>query len=243
MKFDGKKFFKEWVLTLGIAFIVAMFFRTVIASPRHIPTGSMIPTIKIGEFIFVQMFAYDWHIPFTRQSMIKRSDPKRGDVVVFEHADWKNPDEPPKDFIKRVVGVPGDTIEMQENRIFINGKPLPFEVDDNREILKDLDEQYQLSTLQLYKEKIGDVEHHAMYISNIGRENYPQFKVPPDSYFVMGDNRDNSHDSRFWGRSESQPWDFVRRDKILGQATFIWFSFDIDHLPFVRFERLFTWVN
>ena len=108
-------FFKEWVLTVGLAFAVAFLFRSTIASPRHIPTGSMIPTIKIGEFIFVNMFSFNWHLPYTRKILVERRDPERGEIVVFEY-----PQDPDKDYIKRVVGLPGETIAIRNKVLYIN---------------------------------------------------------------------------------------------------------------------------
>lgn len=222
-----KKFYKEWILPLGIAAVVAIFFRTTIASPRHIPTGSMIPTIKIGEFIFVNMFAYDWHIPFTRMSLIKRSDPKTGDIVVFEY-----PLDPDKDYIKRVVGVPGDIVEVVNDRIIINGKPVEMKPAEDRSILEDLTPKYEPAQQSLYKETLGEATHYAMYdnLKDVG--DFGPITVPENAIFVMGDNRDDSADSRFWG--------FVPREKVLGKAGFIWFSFNKDHFPFLRFGRFFT---
>lgn len=228
-----KIFFKEWVLTLGIALLVAVFFRTTIASPRHIPTGSMIPTIKIGDFIFVDMFAYDWHVPFTKKQWIHRDDPKRGDVVVFEFTQDGN-----KDYIKRIVGIPGDTIEVIDKKVYLNGRPLKLEPLDDPQLLKDLRFKYSLDSLHLYKETNPDgVSYTVMHIDDY---NHPSrdvgpFTVPADSYFVMGDNRDDSFDSRFWREGH-----YVPRDKFLGKGAFIWFSFKEDEFPFVRFNRMFS---
>ncbi len=222
-----KKFFKEWVLTLAIAFAVAFLFRTTIASPRHIPTGSMIPTIKIGEFIFVGMFAYDWHIPFTRKSFAQRKNPEHGDIVVFEY-----PLDPSKDYIKRVIGIPGDRVEIKDKRVILNGTPLPLEPEDDRQILEDLAPKYDPRLISIYKETIGTITHHIIFLNDRPSRDMEEIEVPPDSLFVMGDNRDDSQDSRYWG--------FVPREKLLGEAGFIWFSFDRDHFPFVRGSRMFT---
>jgi len=218
---------KEWVLTIAVAFAVAFLFRTTIASPRHIPTGSMIPTIKIGEFIFVGMFSYDWHIPFTRKTFSKRADPQRGDIVVFEY-----PLDPDKDYIKRVIGIPGDIIEVRDKRIILNGVPLKLEVTENRTVLDDLEPKYDLSRISIFNETIGDVTHHIIWLNDRSAYDMDPVQVPRDSFFVMGDNRDDSQDSRAWG--------FVPREKLLGKAGFIWFSFDKSHVPFLRFERFFT---
>jgi signal peptidase I len=227
LKAQIKYIWREWILTLGIALIVAVFFRTTIASPRHIPTGSMIPTIKIGEFIFVNMFKYDWHIPFTRKSMVKRADPARGDIVVFEY-----PLDPDKDYIKRVIAVPGDTVEVQRNRVILNGVPQPMEILQDKSILEDLRPKYNPDTASLYNETIGGVTHHVMMLNYRQPTDFGPETVPENTFFVMGDNRDDSQDSRFWG--------WVPREKLLGKAGFIWFSFDKEHVPFLRFSRFFT---
>lgn len=222
-----KRFFKEWVVTLAVAFTVAFFFRTTIASPRHIPTGSMIPTIKIGEFIFVGMFSYDWHIPFTRQSFSARENPKRGDIIVFEY-----PLDADKDYIKRVIGVPGDTVEVKDKRVILNGQPLEMESVTDKSILEDLTPKYEPERMSLYRETINGVKHFVAYMNDRHPPDMEAITVPENSFFVMGDNRDDSQDSRYWG--------FVPREKVLGKAGFIWFSFNKDHFPFLRFSRFFT---
>lgn len=227
MKFDLKKFIHEWVITLAVAFTIAFLFRTVFASPRHIPTGSMIPTIKIGEFIFVTMFSYDWHIPFTRKSMIERKDPTHADVVVFEY-----PLDPDKDYIKRIIGVPGDVVEVKDKRVILNGQPLKLEPVEDKEILEDLTPKYDPSRISLFRETNDGKTYYVMHMNDREGMDMPPTEVPAGSFFVMGDNRDDSQDSRYWG--------FVSREKFLGQGGFIWFSFNKDHFPWLRFDRFFT---
>lgn len=187
----------------------------------------MIPTIKIGEFIFVNMMAYDWHIPFTRKSFQQRHDPQHGEVVVFEY-----PRDADKDYIKRIIGVPGDVVEVKEKRVIVNGKPLELSVVEDKQVLKDLFPKYDPDSMILYRET---QEGHSYYVTHMmdrpGFDMSP-VTVPADSFFVMGDNRDDSQDSRYWG--------FVAREKFLGKAGFIWFSFDKEHFPFLRFDRFFT---
>lgn len=219
--------FKEWVLTLGLAVVIAFLFRTTVASPRHIPTGSMIPTIKIGEFIFVNMMYYNWHIPFTRDIWKERREPQRGEIVVFEY-----PKDPDKDYIKRIVAVPGDVVEIRDKRVFINGEALPLVTETDRSLLEDLAPHYDPSRLSLYRETNGEHTYHVVHINTQRGRDLGPVAVPADSYFVMGDNRDDSEDSRYWG--------FVPRDKILGTSSFIWLSFDRHHPPFLRFDRFFT---
>jgi len=221
-----KKFFHEWVVTLGVACAVAFFFRTTIASPRHIPTGSMIPTIKIGEFIFVNMMAYDWHIPFTRSSWKERDNPQRGEIVVFEY-----PKDPDKDYIKRVIGIPGDTVEVKDKQVIVNGTPLERKIVDNKEILADLTPKYDPDSMSLFEETHNGHTYYIAHMNDRVGMDVPAFTLPSDCYFVMGDNRDDSLDSRYWG--------CVDRSKFLGRAGFTWFSINIDHFPYLRFNRFF----
>jgi len=224
------KFVKEWVLTLAIAFFVAFFFRTTIASPRHIPTGSMIPTIKIGEFIFVGMFAYDLHIPFTRKSFYRRHDPERGDIIVFEY-----PLDPDKDYIKRVIGVPGDVIEVRSKRVIVNGVPIPRRQIKNKSVLKNMGPKYDPDRITLYEETVNDESHYIIHLIGRHMPDTEPTVVPAGCFFVMGDNRDDSQDSRIWG--------CVPRKKVLGKAGFIWFSFNKYKFPFVRFGRLLNMLH
>lgn len=222
--------FREWILTLGLALVIALMFRSTIAAPRHIPTGSMIPTIKIGEFIFVNMMRYNWHYPFTESIWKERRQPQRGEILVFEY-----PKDPEKDYIKRVVAVPGDLVEVKNKRVILNGHPLPLEPIDDPALLADLEPQYDPSRISLFKETNGEHTYYVMHLNTRRGTDIPETFVPEDSYFVMGDNRDDSEDSRFWG--------MVPRDKVLGTGSFIWLSVDIHHFPFLRFNRFFTGLN
>ena len=192
----------------------------------------MIPTLAIGDYIFVNKFAYGLKIPFTDWLMdapvyvMKRQGPQRGDVIVFRF---------PKDesiyFIKRVVGLPGDTIEMRDKVLFINGKQVPRDVMPTAQKEKLLtgevtsDPQYTVRNGDFYIEHLpraaGKPGDHMMMIDQeaIGTagSNYGPTQVPADSYFALGDNRDVSHDSRFWG--------FVPMKNVAGRAMGIWFSF------------------
>lgn len=225
-KHKFKVFFYEWIVTLGVACAVAFFFRTTVASPRHIPTGSMIPTIKVGEFIFVTMYAYDWHIPFTRNSWVQRKDPEHGEIVVFEY-----PKDPDKDYIKRVIGVPGDVVEVKDKQVIVNGTPIPREVVSDKSILADLTPKYDPERMSLFRETYNGHTYYVAQMNDRPAVDMPPTTVPENSFFVMGDNRDDSLDSRYWG--------FVDRSKFLGRAGFTWFSFNLDHFPFLRFSRFF----
>ena len=183
-----KHIIREYAESIIIAVILAMVIRTFIVQAFKIPSGSMEDTLAVGDHILVNKFLYGTHVPFTDKRIIALRDPRRGDVIVFEY-----PEDPSKDFIKRVVGTPGDEIQVKDKRVYVNGK------------------LYE-NTHEVHKEK-----------ETIPKEQNPRdffgpVKVPAGSYFVMGDNRDRSYDSRFWG--------FVKRDKIKGLAFIKYWSWD-----------------
>ena len=165
-KIKKKSTFREYAEAAAIAVLLALFIRTFVVQAFKIPSGSMEPTLLVGDHILVNKFIYGVKIPFIHTTLIPISSPKRGDVVVFIY-----PIDTSKDFIKRVIGLPGDTVEIQGHKVIINGKR--------------------------YTDK------HAYYADQRESEGNPGqlqvFKVPKDRIFVMGDNRDHSYDSRFWG--------------------------------------------
>jgi signal peptidase I len=145
-------------------------------------------TLLIGDHIFVNKFLYGYHIPFTKGRVIQFSRPERGDIIVFVF-----PEDKSKDFIKRVVGIPGDTVEIRQKQLYVNGQPMS--------------EKYA---------RFADGATIDGFVRS--RDNLPPIRIPPDKLFVMGDNRDRSYDSRFWG--------FVDMDAVIGKALFIYFSVD-----------------
>jgi len=185
----GKKHIvREYAESIVIAIILALIIRTFVVQAFKIPSGSMEDTLAIGDHILVSKFIYGSKIPFTDKRLMKIRDPKRGDVIVFEY-----PEDPSKDFIKRVIGTPGDVIEERDKKIFING-------------------QLYVNPHEVHKEmEIVPREQNP-------RDNFGPVKVPEGSYFVMGDNRDRSYDSRFWG--------FVKNPKIKGLAFIKYWSWD-----------------
>jgi signal peptidase I len=209
-----KKILKEPVLTeYAKSFFPVLIFVLVLRSflfePFMVPTGSMIPTIKIGDFIVVNKFAYGLRLPVIGTKIFDVSDPQRGEVMVFI------PPHENKYYVKRVVGLPGDTIRYENKSLTINGESVIKEYDSDVEI------QYGENSLNgtLHKENLGGVSHFAQYIdlvpANRGRNSWI---VPPGHYFMMGDNRDNSMDSRVWG--------VVSEDKIVGRAFAVWMHKD-----------------
>ncbi len=202
----------DLVKTWGPALLAVFVIRSVVAEPFRIPSGSMIPTLEIGDFILVNKFAYGFRFPFTALRLVEVGEPKRGDVVVFRY-----PEDPSVDYIKRIVGLPGDEITVRDNVLQVNGVPV------ERRFVSRLsfqDDACETESARLYDEQLDEVRHA---ILNADTRVYalaefgPQV-VPPDSVFVMGDNRDNSSDSRRWGP--------VPRSYIKGRAMVVWFSYD-----------------
>ncbi|MFH1262071.1 MAG: signal peptidase I [Pseudomonadota bacterium] len=233
---SAKKKLKGWFDSWkGLVFwiFLALVFRYSVASPYKIPTGSMIPTLKIGDFIFVSKLAYGVKIPFTNRNWIDYDKPKRGEVIVFIY-----PVEPDKDFIKRVVAVAGDKVEVKQGVLFVNGKPMSRTPTKERGIISDLEPPAFQDAARLYNEQLDGVRHLVMEIQPVPGNYGPMF-VPEGNVFVMGDNRDNSADSRVWGP--------LPVANIRGRALFVWLSIDTEHpafrlgetflIPHIRWER------
>ena len=217
-----KKWIIENVTSLGLALLVVFMVRSSIVEAFKIPSGSMIPTLLIGDHIFVNKFAYGLQIPFSdliadkSVMIVKRDPPKHGDIIVF-----KFPKDESTYFIKRVIGVPGDTIEVRNKVLYINNEAVardPFAGNGAETIFKSLDDpKYTATNLDIYTEHLDHVDHKIMLDKNnfMGDTSTPQ-TVPAESLFVMGDNRDFSNDSRFWG--------FVPLKNVKGKAIVIWLS-------------------
>lgn len=202
-------FFADYARSLFVVFLVVFILRSFVVEPFRIPSGSMLPTLKIGDFILVNKFSYGIRWPFGNKVIFSSGKPKSGDVVVF-----KFPVNPKIDFIKRVVGVPGDKISYINKVLTINGKIMKQEF-----LAKTLDPNNSLtqSSLKISENLKGD--KHNIYI--MPWKNETDFKglvVPKGKYFVMGDNRDNSEDGRYWG--------FVDQKYLVGKAFLVWFSWD-----------------
>jgi signal peptidase I len=216
----------ENLTSLALALLIVFMIRSSVVEAFKIPSGSMIPTLLIGDHIFVNKFAYGLKIPFSDWVtdhpiyLIKRDLPKRGDIVVFLF-----PKDESYHYIKRVIGVPGDRIELKNKVLYVNDKiaerqPLPM--DQQEAILKTLDDpKYNPRNIEVYHEKLDQVDHLMMIDkNNFMAESFGPISVPPDSLFVMGDNRDFSNDSRFWG--------FVPMKNVKGKAMVIWLSLWLD---------------
>jgi signal peptidase I len=217
---------QPWWVEYSISFfpviLIVFMLRSFLVEPFKIPSSSMVPTLLVGDFILVNKFTYGIRIPVVNKKMVELGRPARGDVMVFRF-----PAEPSLDYIKRVVGLPGDRIEYRNKRLTINGNPVPTrQVDDYLS-----KERMQFS--RRYVETLNGVDHEILLDDDTrggaspegafpfsGNCNYNSSglacTVPPGHYFVMGDNRDNSSDSRVWG--------FVPDENIVGRAFFIWLN-------------------
>ncbi len=190
---------QEYAEAIIIAILIAFFIRTFVVQAFKIPSGSMKPTLLIGDHILVSKFIYGVKIPYFRNTLIPVRDPKRGEIIVFIY-----PEDRSKDFIKRVIGVSGDTIEIRSKKIFLNGMP--------------------------YEDKYGVyVDDFVIPGANQPRDNFGHVTFPKGAVFVMGDNRDQSYDSRFWG--------FVDLKDVMGKAYIIYWSWNNDEKS-VRWSRL-----
>lgn len=214
LKFARKSSLREYVESIGVAVTIALLLRAFVVEAFQIPSGSMIPTLEVGDHIFVSKFAYGIGIPFTNKKILKYGRPKRGDIIVF-----KFPNDHQIDYIKRVVALPGETVEVRRNEIFINGRAMPREEVKGPCFYEEsapIAGQPRPVPCERWTEDL-DGRMHTVYQMPEGpiSEKSP-FKVPEGHVFVMGDNRDNSNDSRVWGA--------VDEELIKGRALIVWWS-------------------
>lgn len=190
-------------------FVIVLLLRSFLVEPFRIPSGSMIPTLLVGDFILVNKFTYGIRLPVLNWKIIDLDEPQRGDVVVFRY-----PLDPSTPFIKRVVGLPGDTVRYENKSLYINGEKVT-EVPQGSYL--GVRSAAQHTGADLFIEQLGEVEHPIIVTPTMPTIN-GEFKVPAGQYFVLGDNRDNSRDSRFWG--------YVPDANLIGRAFFIWMNWD-----------------
>jgi len=205
----GKSSLRENIEAVVVAIILALFIRTFIVQAFKIPSGSMKETLQIGDHILVNKFIFGIKLPFVQKTIIPLKKPRREDIIVFRF-----PENHDKDFIKRVIGVEGDVIEVRNKQLYVNQKLFKRDY-------------------AVYKDA------HIIPMGIQPRDNYGPTTVPPDSLFVMGDNRDQSYDSRFWG--------IVELEAVKGKAFIIYWSWDKDNedsvLSYVRWNRLGQWLK
>ncbi len=219
----------EYARSFFPIFLIVLLLRAFLVEPFRIPSGSMMPTLLVGDFILVNKFSYGIRAPVTKAKLIELGEPQRGDIVVFR---W--PVNPRLDYIKRVVGVPGDRIRYQNKTVFINGEPAPIEWLG----------QYQpegsgmraLGSVEGI-ELLGDVEHSVLvnplapdFSPSCNFLGYGEVTVPEGSYLMFGDNRDDSNDGRCWG--------LVPEENLVGKAFFVWMSWDWQRSGFLGLSRI-----
>jgi signal peptidase I len=214
LAFAKKSQARQYVESIGAVVFVALVLRSLVVEAYQIPSGSMIPTLDVGDRIWVNKLIYGVRLPFTAIKLgTHYRPPRRGEIIVFE-----KPDEPDKDLIKRVVAVGGDTVEMRDNTVFVNGVPT-VRVHDGVHHYWDFREEREEwfeGDADAWREKIGSANFVTFHDLDGGRSVFAPRQVPPDSLFVMGDNRDNSNDSRYWG--------YVPLNLVRGKAMVVWWS-------------------
>ena len=204
---------REYFESIVVAVILALFVRTFVFQAFKIPTGSMKPNLLVGDHLLVNKFIFAPTISPLERALLPMREIRRGDIIVF-----KFPEEPDRDFIKRTIGLPGDTVELKNQTVFVNGQPLT----------------------EPYVQFLEPPSTDGPPRTDDKREEYGPVTVPADQYFMMGDNRDNSEDGRYWG--------FLPRTYVKGQALFIYYSFEetrslADIFRATRWERLFKRVR
>ena len=212
-----------WVVLQAKSFfpilIIVLFLRSFVAEPFRIPSGSMLPTLLVGDYILVNKYKYGIRLPIIKSKIIEISEPERGDVVVFRY-----PGNEKINFIKRVIGVPGDQIKYEDKTLYINN----IAYEKNKKLEHKYLDVFTRPELEIYSESI-DSNSYNILNDNMSPANDASFNVPEGKYFVMGDNRDHSSDSRYWG--------FVPSENLVGKAFLIWMSFDSDKFS-LKYKRI-----
>ena len=211
---------REWIRPLALAAAIVLPLKSALAEWSYVPTGSMEPSIVPVELVWVNKLAYDLKVPFTTRHLAEWGSPQRGEIVVFfSPADGER-------LVKRVIGLPGDTVEMRDDRLTINGVPLNYVPLARNETTKVGPDAFLATEYLSGRPHPVMIQPHRLALRSFG-----PVKVPAGEYFVMGDNRDNSNDSRFIGT--------IARNRILGRASTIIASVDLDRHALPRFSRFF----
>jgi signal peptidase I len=207
--------------------LLVLVLRSFLYEPFRIPSDSMMPTLIQGDFIFVNKWGYGLRLPVLNWKAVAIGEPQRGDVIVF-----RKPTEPSVVFIKRLVGLPGDTIRVASARVYVNGNPVPLEPGEYYRGPKE--EQYPFTVVA--RERLGEAPHGLMFDPS-RPDTQGEWTVPEGHYFMMGDNRNNSRDSRF------PEVGFVPADNLIGKAVAIWLSFNPSEGPLLLWDRMATRIN
>tara|TARA_B100000959_G_scaffold165508_1_gene173400 strand:+ start:3257 stop:4171 length:915 start_codon:yes stop_codon:yes gene_type:complete len=215
-KYNHRPKLVQWSIELFPVLLLVLVFRGFIFEPFRVPSNSMMPTLLTGDFILVNKFDYGFRLPITNTKLVEFSKPNRGDVIVFRYPNYeKNPGYSGVDFIKRIVAGPGDVISYKNDQLTING--------DSMDIKKigayiGVDSGKPMNNYQLVQEFLDSMPHEILLNPKGYSKELPEITIPEEHYFVMGDNRAHSSDSRFWG--------FVPEDFIIGRAIGIWMHWD-----------------
>ncbi|KTC65487.1 signal peptidase I (lepB-1) (plasmid) [Legionella adelaidensis] len=203
-------------------FFIVLLLRSFLIEPFRIPSGSLEPTLLVGDFLAVNKFAYGFRLPVLEKKIIPVANPKRGEIAVFR---W--PPDPSYDYIKRVIGVPGDKIVYHNKVLTINGKEMP------QTFIEYTTDESSGKAVAKYREKLNGVEHNIYVRPDVPAVDF-EVQVPPGQYFMMGDNRDDSADSRFWG--------FVGDEYLRGKAFIVWMSWN-SKTDMVRWDKIGKLIN
>ncbi len=217
---------EPWLVEYARSFfpivLIVLLLRSFLAEPFRIPSGSMMPTLLVGDFILVNKFTYGIRLPVINKKVLALNEPKRGDIVVFRY-----PKDPAVDYIKRVIGLPGDKIVYDQKKLYVNDKPVE-QVSLGR--YEGFGQGQDMTGAEHLRENLTGIEH-SILVRNDALSAEGVYVVPEGNYFMMGDNRDNSNDSRYWGT--------VPEENLVGKAFFIWMSWDWQHKG-VGFDRIGT---
>ena len=221
MKQRLREFYQGWLKPLALFLVIMAPLRSAVVDWNWVPSGSMKPTILEGDLVLVNKLSYDLKAPFTTRHLLQWGDPARGDIVVFYS---------PRDgtrLVKRVVGLPGDTVALANNVLYINGAPLSYSPADPTRFKRDI---FEDRSPVVAVEHLGSCDHYVMALpGRVALRIFGPYAVPPGRYFMMGDSRDNSTDSRFIGT--------VARDQIVGEAGAVIVSFDMHRFLLPRLAR------
>jgi signal peptidase I len=228
LRSSGKKaasyFWREWVRPAACIAAIVFPLKSAVADWNWVPSGSMKPTILEGDLVFVNKLAYDLKVPFTLSRVSRWSEPHRGDIVVFF-----SPHDGTR-LVKRVIASPGDTVELKNEVLLLNGKAMSYSLQDRQRFAREI---YEDDRAIVAEERGSDRTHLVLALpSRDARRTFGPYTVPEGKYFMMGDSRDNSFDSRYFG--------FVDRKQIVGKANAVILSFDKNHYYVPRVKRSFS---